>query len=85
MAAASKDTTNHSVPNVRCVWCPITAKELIMNTPVKPDSMLMALNLCVASLATPFKFIDIATKTSPVSAAEPVPTRTKKSFHCAGL
>ena len=47
--------------------------------------MFIALYLCVASLATPCKFIVIATKTSPASVAEPVPTKTKKLFHWSGL
>jgi hypothetical protein len=56
----------------------MSAKALTRNTAVNPDSMLMALYLCVASFATPLRLIDMATKTRPVSAAEPVPTRTKK-------
>ena len=57
----------------------------MMNTDVKPESMLMARYLCVASLATPFKLMVMATKTSPASVAEPVPTRMKKLLHCSAL
>ena len=37
----------------------------MMNTEVKPESMLMALYLWVASLAIPFTLMDKATNTSP--------------------
>src|SRR5579864_1919683 len=56
-----------------------------MKTAVNPVSMFMALKVWVASLTTSRKLTDIATNTSPVRAAEPVPTTMKKLFHWSGL
>ena len=55
----------------------------MMNTAVKPESMLMALYLCVAPWLYPFYIDRQSNKHKPCEAADPVPTKTKKLSHCS--
>jgi hypothetical protein len=61
----------------------MSAKLHAMKTAVKLNSMLVARFLCVVFRRMISRLIDLATNIKPVSAAAPLPTMTKKSFHCS--